>query len=156
MATVSARLRKGTHVSLSTRELHWTADEPPEAGGADDGPNPYEMLLGALAACIAITLRLYADHKAIALDGVDVRVRFDRVHADDCAECDDADSGMIDRIRTEVTIVGSFDAAQRARLAQVAERCPVHKTLERGPRIFDAVSFADGDAKTPRGDLATP
>ncbi len=141
MATVTARLRSGTRASSSARQFQWLADEPPAVGGTDQGPNPYELLLGALAACITITLRLYADHKGISLDGVNVTLEFDRVHAEDCLECDDPEGGMLDRIRTEVTIFGSFDDAQRTRLAQVAERCPVHKTLARRVQIFDSVSF---------------
>ena len=141
MASVTAQLNSGTRATISARQFTWLADEPPEVGGTDDGPNPYEILLGGLAACIAITLRLYANHKGIQLEGVDVNLEFDRVHADDCLECDSPDGGMIDRIKSEVTIRGSFDEAQRKRLAQVAERCPVHRTLTRGVQIFDMVSF---------------
>lgn len=141
MATVTGRLRSGTRTTISAGKFQWLADEPLAVGGTDEGPNPYEILLGALAACIAITLRLYANHKGIALEGVDVAIEFDRVHADDCLECDDPEGGMLERIQTEVTIFGSFDDAQRTRLAQIAERCPVHKTLVKGVHIFDSVSF---------------
>ena len=141
MAVITAELREGTAVTLQARQLSWTGDEPAGAGGTDTGPDPYELLLGGLAACIAVTLRLYADHKGIALGGVDVRLEFDRVHADDCIDCDERQDGVIERIRSEVTIFGSFDEAQRARLAQVAQRCPVHKTLAHGVTILDAVAF---------------
>lgn len=141
MALVTAQLHSGTRATISARQFTWLADEPPEVGGTDDGPNPYEILLGGLAACIAITLRLYANHKGIQLDGVGVKLEFDRVHADDCRECDIDEGGMIDRIRSSVTIQGSFDDAQKKRLAQVAERCPVHRTLTRRVQIFDTVSF---------------
>ena len=141
MAVVTAQLRLGTRATISARQFSWLADEPPEVGGTDEGPNPYEILLGGLAACIAITLRLYANHKGIQLESLGVKLEFDRVHADDCLECDNPEGGLIDRIRTEVTIQGSFDDAQKKRLAQVAERCPVHKTLAKGVQIFDTVSF---------------
>jgi putative redox protein len=141
MALVTAQLRSGTRATISARQFSWLADEPLEVGGTDEGPNPYEILLGGLAACIAITLRLYANHKGIQLEGVGVKLEFDRVHAADCLECDNPEGGMIDRIRTEITIRGSFDEAQRTRLAQVAERCPVHKTLAKQVQIFDSVSF---------------
>ena len=141
MATLTAKLREGTAVTLQSRQFSWLADEPLGAGGTDTGPNPYEILLGGLAACIAVTLRLYADHKKIALTGVDVRLEFDRVHADDCIDCDERADGWIERIQSEVTIVGSFDDAQRARLTQVAARCPVHKTLTNGAHIVDTVAF---------------
>ncbi len=141
MAFVTAVLREGTVVEMQARTFSWRGDEPLAAGGTDVGPTPYEILLGGLAACIAITLRLYANHKGISLAEVGVRLEFDRVHADDCLECDERADGWIDRIQSHVTIHGSFDEAQRARLAQVAERCPVHKTLANGVQIFDTVTF---------------
>lgn len=141
MAFVTASLREGTRATLEARQFSWTGDEPPGAGGTDEGPTPYEILLGGLAACIAITLRLYANHKGIVLDEVGVMLTFDRVHADDCADCDERADGWIDRIETDVTIRGNFDDAQRARLTQVAKRCPVHKTLENGVHMVDSVAF---------------
>ena len=144
MAVVTAHLGAGTAVEIQARQLSWRGDEPLLAGGTDTGPTPYELLLGGLAACIAVTLRLYANHKAMSLDGVDVRLEFDRVHADDCLGCDERIDGWIDRIQTQVTIHGTFTDAQRIRLAQVAERCPVHKTLTNGVHIVDVVQFADG------------
>ena len=142
MAVVTARLGAGTAVKMQARQFSWRGDEPPPAGGTDTGPTPYELLLGGLAACIAITLRLYANHKRMSLSGIDVRLEFDRVHADDCLDCDERTNGWIDRIRTQVTIHGMFTDAQRNRLAQVAERCPVHKTLVHGVQIVDSVQFA--------------
>ncbi len=141
MAFVTAVLREGTEVEIRARTFSWRGDEPLGAGGTDVGPTPYEILLGALAACIAITLRLYANHKEISLAQVAVKLEFDRVHADDCVGCDERADGWIDRIQTHVTIRGSFDEPQRARLTQVAQRCPVHKTLANGVQIFDTVTF---------------
>ena len=141
IATITARLREGTQTTIQARQFTWLSDEPLAAGGGDTGPTPYEILLGSLAACISVTLRLYADHKGIDLTAVDVALEFDRVHADDCLECEQDKGGWIDRIRTQVTIRGSFDDTQRKRLEQVAGRCPVHKTLARGVEIFDSVSF---------------
>ncbi len=143
MAVITAELREGTQVSINARQFAWLGDEPLGAGGTDMGPTPYEMLLGSLAACITMTLRLYADHKGIDLAGVDVTLEFDRVHADDCVDCDQRKDGWIDRIQTEVTIRGTFNDAQRARLKQVAARCPVHKTLANGVEIFDSVTFQE-------------
>lgn len=141
MALVTAELLDGTRVTIRARHFAWSGDEPLEAGGTDTGPTPYEMLLGSLAACITTTLRLYANHKGIDLAGVDVTLQYDRVHADDCVDCDERRDGWIDRIQTEVTIRGTFNDAQRTRLAQVAARCPVHKTLAKGIEIFDSVTF---------------
>ena len=143
MAIVTAELREGSVVTLRSRQFSWRGDEPLAAGGTDTGPTPYELLLGGLAACIAVTLRLYSDHKGIALTGVDVELEFDRVHADDCVDCDKRKEGWIERVRSQVTIQGTFDDAQRTRLAQVAEHCPVHKTLANGVEMFDSVAFED-------------
>ncbi|MCZ6917856.1 MAG: OsmC family protein [Gemmatimonadetes bacterium] len=142
MATITASLGAGTAISIQARQFTWQGDEPPAAGGTDTGPTPYELLLGGLAACITVTLRLYANHKGIALDGVDVTLTFDRVHADDCVDCDERADGWIERIQSDVTIRGSFDDAQRKRLAQVAQRCPVHKTLANGVHFVDSVDFS--------------
>ena len=141
MAVIKAELREGTVVTLHARQFTWRGDEPLGAGGTDTGPTPYEILIGGLAACIAVTLRLYANHKGISLSGVDVELEFDRVHADDCVDCDERAEGWIERIQSNVTIRGSFDDAQRTRLEQVAQRCPVHKTLVNGVHIVDTVAF---------------
>jgi putative redox protein len=141
MAFVTAELGEGTAVDIRARTFSWRGDEPLAAGGTDAGPTPYEILLGGLAACIAITLRLYANHKGIVLAEVGVTLEFDRVHADDCADCDERADGWIERIQSKVTIRGSFDDAQRARLTQVAQRCPVHKTLANGVHLADTVTF---------------
>ena len=140
--TVRAHLGAGTRVELHARDFSWTGDEPPDVGGTDTGPTPYELLLGSLAACIGATLRLYASHNGIPMTAVDVELGFDRVHADDCALCDEREEGWIERIQTAVMIHGTFDEAQRKRLAQVARRCPVHKTLANGVTIVDTVTFA--------------
>ena len=141
MPSVSAVLREGTQVAIEARHFSWMADEPVSASGTDLGPTPYEILLGALAGCIAITLRLYASHKGIDLSEVGVRLEFDRIHSDDCTDCDNEKDGWIDRITSHVTIPGTFDEKQRARLTQVAQRCPVHKTLTNGVHITDSVVF---------------
>ena len=142
MSVVTATLKSGTAVDIRSRRFLWRSDEPASAGGADTGPTPYEFLLGSLAACIAITLRLYANHKGIPLTGVDVTLEFDRVHADDCADCDQRADGWVERVTSQVTIHGAVTAAERARLTQVAGRCPVHKTLAHGVQITDGITFA--------------
>jgi len=141
MAFVSAVLGEGTQVTLEARQFSWRSDEPLGKGGSDLGPTPYEILLGSLAACIVITLRLYANHKGIVLPEVGVRLEFDRVHADDCVDSDERADGRIERITSQVTIHGTFDDAQRARLTQVARRCPVHKTLANGVQMADSIVF---------------
>ena len=104
------------------------ADEPTAGGGKDAGPNPYELLLMSLGACTSMTLRLYATRKAWPLEHVVVRLRHAKVYADDCANCE-TKPAMIDRIERTIELLGALDEAQRTRLLQIAEMCPVHRTL---------------------------
>ena len=104
------------------------ADEPVAAGGLDSGPGPYDLLLAALGACTSMTIRLYAERKGLPLRRVEVKLRHSRIHAADCAECETRE-GMLDRIERAITLEGDLDAAQRARLMEIADKCPVHRTL---------------------------
>ncbi len=105
------------------------ADEPPSVGGSGLGATPYQLVAAGLGACTSMTLRMYAKRKGLPLDSVRVDVSHDRIHAEDCAECETKD-GRIDRFRREILIEGDLDAEQRARLLEIADRCPVHRTLE--------------------------
>ena len=107
---------------------HLTADEPVNVGGLDSGPGPYELLLAALGACTAMTLRLYADRKKLALARTEVRLRHSRIYAVDCAECETKE-GMIDHIDRVISFEGELDAEQHQRLMEIADKCPVHRTL---------------------------
>ncbi len=141
MPRVTAKLTTGTVVQISNGRHEWTGDEPIAAGGTDTGPDPYELLLGSLAACTCATISLYCQHKGLALESVTTDYEFSRVHADDCADCDEPKKGLIEQITTNVHIEGDFDEAQRKRLAQIAQRCPVHKTLANGVQFEDHASF---------------
>ena len=141
MATITAELKRNLRVDITNGEHVWRADEPVDLGGDNTGPNPYDLLLGSLAACTAITLAYYAKHKGITLSSVSAEYSFDRVHADDCEQCDDDRGGMVDRISSRIFIDGDFDEATRKRLQEVAVRCPVHKTLAAGV-VFDETVFA--------------
>jgi putative redox protein len=111
------------------------ADEPASVGGTDTGPTPYDLLLSSLGACTAITLRMYADRKQWPLDSVTVRLGIERVHAKDCDECE-SDKGWATRIRRVVELEGpTLSEQQRRRLAEIADRCPVHRTLTSEIRI---------------------
>ena len=104
------------------------ADEPLEAGGADAGPSPYDYLLVALGSCKSMTVRLYARRKGWPLERVTVRLRHSRIHAQDCAACETRE-GRLDHIEAEIELAGPLDPEQRARLLEISERCPVHRTL---------------------------
>lgn len=105
------------------------ADEPVAVGGLDSGPSPYELLLAALGACTSMTLRLYADRKNMPLRRTSVRLRHGKIHAVDCAECETKE-GMIDHIDRAITFEGDLDGEQRASLLEIADKCPVHRTLK--------------------------
>jgi uncharacterized OsmC-like protein len=111
-----------------TGRHRFLADEPVAAGGDDSGPGPYDLLLAGLGACTAMTLRLYAERKALPLAGVVVRLRHGRIHAADCETCETKE-GMIDRIERVIALRGDLDADQRKRLMEIADKCPVHRTL---------------------------
>jgi len=117
---------------LFTSSHQAMSDEPLAMGGRNLGPSPYDLLLMALGACTSMTLRMYANHKQLDLDDVEVRLRHARVHADDCAaDCNDSDR-RIERITRRLDLTGDLTEAQRRRLLQIADRCPVHRTLESG------------------------
>ena len=104
------------------------ADEPVEAGGNDRGPNPYELLLMALGACTAMTIRLYVERKKWPLTRIAVRLRHGRIYARDCADCETKE-GMLDEIERVIEIEGPLDAEQKQRILEIADKCPVHRTL---------------------------
>jgi putative redox protein len=104
------------------------ADEPVSAGGTDTGPSPYDLILAAVGACTAMTIRLYADQKQLPLERVSVDLAHDKTHAADCAHCETKE-GRIDRIERVITLEGDLDEAARAKLLEIANKCPVHRTL---------------------------
>lgn len=116
----ATEVRAGRHALL--------ADEPKAVGGTDLGPTPYDLLAAALATCTSMTLRMYAAHKKIDFESATVRVTHGRVHAEDCVDCEQRD-GMVHEFRRELVLEGNLTDAQRARMVEIADRCPVHKTL---------------------------
>jgi putative redox protein len=114
---------------------HLIADEPVAAGGEDTGPGPYDYLLAGLGACTSMTMRLYADRKSLPLDRVTVTLRHSKIYAKDCEECDTRE-GMLDQIDRVIHMDGTLDPDQRKRLMEIADKCPVHRTLESEIRIL--------------------
>ncbi|RMD62095.1 MAG: OsmC family peroxiredoxin [Planctomycetota bacterium] len=126
---VVARIERQRYTTRIVAGRHnLVADEPESAGGADQGPTPYGLLLASLGACTAMTLRMYADRKGWPLEAVEVRLRHCRLHAQDCEECESTE-GMVDRIDRALLLTGPLSAEQRARLVEIAQKCPVHRTL---------------------------
>ena len=115
-----------TELRLGRHRL--VADEPESVGGGDEGPTPYDLLNAALGACTSMTLRMYADRKKLPLHGVKVRLRHSKIHAADCAECE-TKTGKVDRIEREIELVGPLTDEQRTRMLEIADKCPVHRTL---------------------------
>ena len=130
-------------VAISAGRHSLLADEPASVGGDDLGPSPYELLSAALGACTAMTLRMYARQKKWPLESVRVVLDHAKIHATDCANCE-TKVGKIDRIEREITITGDLDAAQRKRLLEIADMCPVHRTLHSEVRIATRTAGADG------------
>jgi len=110
------------------------SDEPKSVGGMNLGPSPYDLLLMALGSCTSMTLRMYANRKQLDLQDIEVRLRHDRIHADDCNACTDK-SSKIERISRTLTLRGDLSDVERKRLLEIADRCPVHRTLESDPQI---------------------
>lgn len=115
--------------SLALGRHHLLADEPVSSGGFDSGPSPYEFLLGGLGACTAMTIRLYADRKQFPLDRIAVALTHSRLHAQDGQAACDGKPAALERIDRKITLDGNLDAEQRAKLMQIADKCPVHRTL---------------------------
>ena len=114
------------------------ADEPESYGGEDRGPTPYDFLAAALGTCTVMTMNMYARHKNLPLKNVEVAVRHDRIHARDCEDCE-TKSGQVDRLSREISMTGDLDETQLKRLMEIADRCPVHRTLEAEIKIRSAL-----------------
>jgi putative redox protein len=147
--SVSAHIgASGFRVQIEAGPHAFVADEPIEAGGTDEGATPYDLVLAALGACTAMTLRMYADRKQWPLESVTVRMRHGRSHAADDRQCENLPV-RLDQIERTLEITGPLTDEQRVRLAEIAERCPVHRTLDAGVRITTRLSATGAVVDSP-------
>ena len=147
--TVSVRIgRAGYRVEIDASGHALVSDEPTEAGGTDAGATPYDLVLAALGACTAMTLRMYADRKKWPLEGVVVHMHHSRSHAADEQHCEDRPA-RLDHIERTLEIAGPLTHEQRVKLAEIAERCPVHRTLDAGVRITTRLSATGAVVDSP-------
>ena len=137
VAVAETKTGKFTNAIVTGSSHFLQADEPISVGGDDTGPSPYDLLLAALGACKSMTMRMYADHKGYKLDQAVVRLSHDRIHARDCEMCA-TEIGKVDRIKTEISITGDLTATERKKIHEIAERCPVHRTLT-GEIVIDSI-----------------
>src|SRR5260221_618828 len=137
--------RKGLLQTIRIGQHQIQSDEPADLGN-DLGPNPYELLLAALGACTSMTLRMYADRRQWPLESVQVRLGHSRIHAEDCAVCDTKE-GLVDQIDLEISLVGSLSESQRQRLMEIADHCPVHRTMLGEIQIRMSLSAASTSIK---------
>lgn len=139
---VKLNLEEGFRARITAGKHTIIADEPESAGGKDEGPSPYDLLLSALGACTAMTLRLYIERKRLPITDVEVLLTFDRIHIDDCETCSDEDRATkteIQHISRLIYVTGEVSEEQRQRLLYIAGRCPVHITLHSNPHVDDVV-----------------
>ncbi len=129
---------EGFAQQVTARDHRFSADEPVHVGGSDTGPTPYDLLLASLGTCTSMTVRMYAERKGWPLEGVRVALAHSRIHAEDCATCDGRDA-KIDHIDRRIQVLGELDEAQRQRLLEIADRCPVHRTLTGEIRIVSSL-----------------
>lgn len=128
MKTVTTKIDRSNYKTLLSNGTHQVTADEPSPYGTDKGPDPYSLLLMALGSCVAITIRMYADRKKWALDDVEVTLSQERIHSKDCDDCEST-KGHVHMIEKKVKLIGDLDEKQRVRLMEIADRCPVNKTL---------------------------
>jgi putative redox protein len=132
--TITAHTIKNYQVEINARQHQFVSDEPESKGGDDRGPNPYDLLLSSLAACKIITVHMYAQRKGWPVERVNINMAHQKIDAADCDDCD-SESGKVDEIYCDISFEGDLDDDQRQRLAEIADRCPVHRTLTSETKI---------------------
>jgi uncharacterized OsmC-like protein len=139
---VKLPLKEGFRTQITAGGHQLIADEPKEAGGTDEGPSPYELLLASLGACTAMTLKMYVERKKLPVTDVEVLLTFDRIHIDDCESCvkeERLNDQEVQHISRLIYVTGDVTEEQKERLLYIAGRCPVHVTLHSNPHVEDAL-----------------
>ena len=136
MGPVTARSAGSFRIDIDAGRHKIVADEPPTAGGTDQGPTPYDLISAALAACTSMTMHFLAKRDGIPLEGVELSVTNDRMYAKDCADCE-SQNGYIHRFEVQIKLRGNLTPEHRRKLLDAANRCPVRKTLTNEIRIED-------------------
>jgi uncharacterized OsmC-like protein len=139
---VKLPLKEGFRTQINAGQHQLIADEPNEAGGTDEGPSPYELLLASLGACTAMTLKMYIERKKLPVTDVEVLLSFDRIHIDDCESCvkeERLNDQEVQHISRLIYVTGDVTEEQKERLLYIAGRCPVHVTLHSNPHVEDAL-----------------
>jgi putative redox protein len=139
---VKLALKEGFRAQITAGAHTIIADEPEGAGGANEGPSPYELLLAALGACTAMTLKMYVERKKLPVTDVEVLLSFDRIHIDDCESCvkgERLNEQEVQHISRLIYVTGDVTEEQKERLLYIAGRCPVHITLHSAPHVEDAL-----------------
>jgi len=139
---VKLALKEGFRTQITAGQHQLIADEPKEVGGTDEGPSPYELLLAALGACTAMTLKMYVERKKLPVTDVEVLLSFDRIHIDDCESCvkeERLNDQEVQHISRLIYVTGDVTEEQKERLLYIAGRCPVHVTLHNNPHVEDAL-----------------
>lgn len=133
--TITVRSLENFQVEISNGHHQWHSDEPLDAGGDNMGPGPFELLLSSLGACKVITAHMYARRKGWPLAGVEVKLSTHRIAARDCEDCTSEPNAKVDIIEADISFAGDLSTEQRNRLQQIADRCPVHRTLTSETKI---------------------
>jgi uncharacterized OsmC-like protein len=139
---VKLPLKDGFRTQITAGQHQLIADEPKEAGGTDEGPSPYELLLAALGVCTAMTLKMYVERKKLPVTDVEALLSFDRIHIDDCESCvkeEQLNDQEVQHISRLIYVTGDVTEEQKERLLYIAGRCPVHVTLHSNPHVEDAL-----------------
>jgi putative redox protein len=139
---VKLPLKEGFRTQITAGKHTIIADEPESAGGKDSGMSPYELLLAALGACTAMTLKMYVERKKLPVTDVEVLLSFDRIHIDDCESCvkeERLNDQEVQHISRLIYVTGDVTEEQKERLLYIAGRCPVHITLRSNPHVEDAL-----------------